>query len=99
MDATTADSTTEADKQAMFAAHQTARRTQHYRFALDTCANCANVLFDTVNVGGSRQWDRYETRPVRTNYRCGVGGFPVVVRATCDRHVRDAKSPTTSEKS
>jgi hypothetical protein len=97
MDATTAESTTEADKQAMFAEHQTARRMQHYRFALDTCANCAHVRFDVIARTGTRQWDRYETRDVRTNYRCGVGGFPVVVRATCDRHERDSKSSTTSE--
>lgn len=71
--------------QAMFDRNTQARAAQGYRRNPDTCRTCAKLQYDTKQVQGTRQWDQYETRLVRTNPHCGLGGFPVVVSSVCNQ--------------
>ncbi|MGF6641753.1 hypothetical protein [Paraburkholderia sp. MM6662-R1] len=63
-----------------------ARNAQRYRLRPDTCRNCAHLQYEVEHIRGTKPWDQYEVRPVRTNPRCGLGDFPVVTNAVCDRH-------------
>lgn len=70
----------------MFDGFAQARAEQGYRTKAHTCRDCAQVQFDERHSAGTRPWNQYETVISRTNPRCGIGGFSVLLTGSCSRH-------------
>lgn len=63
-----------------------ARAEQAYRTKAPTCRDCRLVKFDVRHVSGTRPWNQYESLPMRTNPRCSIGGFSVLLTGSCSKH-------------
>jgi hypothetical protein len=67
---------------AQFDANAAARKSQGYTTRPDGCWNCQHLTYDIRQVSNGVR-DRYTTHPENFNPHCGLGGFAVILRATC----------------
>jgi hypothetical protein len=63
-----------------------ARAEQGYRGKAASCRDCKQVKFDIKENAGARPWNQYELVVSRTNPRCGIGGFSVLLTGSCSKH-------------
>lgn len=79
---------------AQFEMHTQARAEQQYQTRAGNCGTCRHLGFDVKLESGKRPYNQYESIPIRTNLRCGIGGFAVVTQGACNQF--DSKRSTTT---
>lgn len=82
----TATTQQQAPQNELFDGFAQARAEQGYRGKAPTCRDCKLVQFDIKYATGTRPWNQYESFQTRTNPRCGIGGFSVLLTGCCSKH-------------
>ena len=81
----------------VFEQHRIARADQGYVLRPGVCGTCNRLAFDVTHQQGTRPYNRYESIPIRSNYRCGLGGFAVITQGTCSRYEAKPQSDRSSK--